>query len=160
MAFIVDGNNFLGFSAAGGARDPENRRSLVRKLLAFQKFTGTRVFLVFDGRLTDDLIVMAAGEGKFRLIQPPLGENADGVILDLIDRQTDRRRLFVVSSDREIRTYAHDAGASPLTCREFEARLKRVLKERRAAKEMGKPAVRTSPLEVGLWLDVFGEKKR
>ena len=160
MAYLVDGNNFLGFAHPGQHRDPENRMAQVRKLLAFRKFTGSRGSLVFDGRVSDDLAALAGGEEKFRVIQPPEGESADDVIRRLIDRQKDRRRLFVVSSDREIRSYAHKAGAQPLPCRDFAAMLKGALKERKTLKEMDKPEPRASAMELGLWLDVFGGKRR
>ncbi len=160
MAYLVDGNNFLGFAHPGQHRDPENRMALVRKLLAFRKFTGSRVILVFDGRVSDDLAALAGGEEKFRVIQPPEGESADDVIRRFIDRQKDRRRLFVVSSDREIRAYAHEAGAQPLPCRDFAAVLKVALKERKTLKEMDKPEPRPSAMELGLWLEVFGGKRR
>jgi predicted RNA-binding protein with PIN domain len=160
MAYLVDGNNFLGFAFPGQHRDPENRMALVRKLLAFRKFTGSRVVLVFDGRVSDDLAALAGGEEKFRVIQPPEGDSADDVIRDFIDRQKDRRRLFVVSSDREIRSYAREAGAQPLTCRDFAAELKGVLKERKLKREMDKPEPRASAMELGLWIEVFGDKRR
>jgi predicted RNA-binding protein with PIN domain len=73
MAYIVDGNNFLGFAHPGQHRDPENRMALVRKLLAFRRHSGARVILVFDGRLSDELAALAAGEEKFRVLQPPEG---------------------------------------------------------------------------------------
>jgi predicted RNA-binding protein with PIN domain len=160
MAYLIDGNNFLGFAFPGQHRDPENRMALVRKLLAFRKFTGSRVVLVFDGRVSDDLAALAGGEEKFRVIQPPEDASADDVIRDVIDRQKDRRRLFVVSSDREIRSYAREAGAQPLTCRDFAVELKGVLKERKLKREMDKPEPRASAMELGLWIDVFGDKRR
>lgn len=160
MAYLIDGNNFLGFAFPGQHRDPENRMALVRKLLAFRKFTESRVVLVFDGRVSDDLAALASGEEKFRVIQPPEGASADDVIRDVIDRQKDRRRLFVVSSDREIRSYAREAGAQPLTCRDFAVALKGVLKERKLKREMDKPEPRASAMELGLWIDVFGDKRR
>jgi predicted RNA-binding protein with PIN domain len=160
MAYLIDGNNFLGFAFPGQHRDPENRMALVRKLLAFRKFTGSRVVLVFDGRVSDDLAALAGGEEKFRVIQPPEDASADDVIRDVIDRQKDRRRLFVVSSDREIRSYAREAGAQPLTCRDFAVELKGVLKVRKLKREMDKPEPRASAMELGLWIDVFGDKRR
>lgn len=160
MGYLIDGNNFLGFAFPGQIRDPESRMALVRKLMAFQHFTGARVTLVFDGRLSDDIEELAKGEKRFRVLHPREEESADDVIYALIDRQRDRRRLFVVSSDRQVKAYAREAGARPLTCKEFDAELKAVLKERKAVKEMEKPRGFPSSLEVGLWMDIFGEKKR
>jgi predicted RNA-binding protein with PIN domain len=160
MAYLIDGNNLLGHLFPGGMRDPENRLALVRKLKAFQRFTRTRVTIVFDGRPSREVEALSDGGDRFAVRFPAEGENADGAIMDLIDRRRDRRRLFVVSSDRELRAYAREAGAHPLPCREFETGLKRVLRERRAAREMDKPDPRSTPLELNLWLNVFGERKR
>jgi predicted RNA-binding protein with PIN domain len=162
MAFIVDGNNFLGYAYPGQMRDPENRMALARRLLAFAHFTRHRVLLVFDGRASDDLAGLTRGDDKLRVYWPPEGETADTVIVELIDRQKDRRCLTLVSNDRELRAYAREAGAQSLACRDFDARLKSALRERKAGREMLKPEERPSSFEVGFWMDLFSkpEKKR
>jgi predicted RNA-binding protein with PIN domain len=159
MAFIVDGNNFLGYAYPGQMRDPENRMALARRLLAFAHFTRTRVLLVFDGRVTDDLAELTRGDDKLRLVPPPEGESADAVIIELIDRPKDRRHLTLVSNDRALRDYAREAGAPSLSCREFDGRLKAALRERKAGREMAKPAARPSSFEVGFWMDVFTHRQ-
>jgi len=157
MAYVIDGNNFLGYAFPGQHRDPENRRALVRKLLAFVRFSRVRVVLVFDGPASDEIAEMTRGEARLRVQYAPEGGSADDAIFGLIERQKDRRHLAVVSTDREIRGFAKESGAGlVLTCREFEGRLKRTLGERKAFKEMEKPALNPSKLEVGLWLSVFG----
>jgi predicted RNA-binding protein with PIN domain len=160
MAFIVDGNNFLGYACPGQIRDPENRMALARRLLAFAHFTRHRILLVFDGRATDDLAALTGGDDKLRVFLPPEGESADEVIVELIDRQKDRRHLTLVSNDRELRAYAREAGAQLLPCREFDGRLKAALRERKAGREMAKPEEKPSPFEVGFWMDVFSKKEK
>ena len=159
MAYLIDGNNFLGFSFPGEFRNPENKRILIRKLLAFQRQTRSKIILIFDGRPDEDLAEMSASKDKFEIIYPAEGETADSVIKDILSRLTDSRKLFVVSSDREIKTFAALKGARPLTSKEFNAELKKVLKERKKAREMEKHVERPSSLEVRLWEDVFREKK-
>jgi len=159
MAYLIDGNNLLGFSFPGEHRDPENKKILIRKLLAFQRQTRSKIILIFDGRPVEDLAEMSASKDKFEIIYPAEGETADSVIKDILSRLTDSRRLFVVSSDRDIKTFAAMKGARPLTSKEFNAELKKVLKERKNAREMEKHVEPPSRLEVRLWEDVFREKK-
>jgi len=160
MATIIDGNNFLGFAFPGQIRDPENRLTLVRKLLAYCHFTRSRIILVFDGRVAEEIFTLTRGEPKFRVVHPAEDESADSVIVDLIDKQKDRSRLRIVSNDRAIRDYAREAGAESLACKEFAGELKRTLGERKTLKEMDKPAARPSSLEVGLWMHVFQDEKK
>ena len=55
MAYLIDGNNLLGHLFPGAHRDPDNRLKLVRRLIAFQRFTRSRVILVFDGPPSADV---------------------------------------------------------------------------------------------------------
>ena len=160
MAFLIDGNNFLGYAYPGQMRDPENRMALARRLLAFAHHTRNRVHLVFDGRGSDDLAELTRGDDRLRLRLPREDESADEVIIDLIDRSTDRRRLTVVSNDRALRDYARESGAASLLCREFDSRLKDALRERKAGREMAKPEGKPSSFEVGFWLELMEKKRR
>jgi len=159
MAYLIDGNNLLGFSFPGEHRDPENKRILIRKLLAFQRQTRSRLILVFDGRPVDDWAGMHSPKSKFEILYPEEGEKADSVIKDILSSGSDLRNMFVVSSDREIRTFAVSKGATSLTCEAFSARLAKVLKERKNAREMTKNVSPPTSLEIHLWEDVFKEKK-
>jgi predicted RNA-binding protein with PIN domain len=158
MAYLIDGNNLLGHIYAGFHRDPAHRAVLVRKLQTFQRQTRTRVILVFDGAAPADF--PAPGKEKFSILFPPAGESADALIVDYIERHRDRRNLFVVSSDREIRAIAREAGAESLRCDEFHRELKKILRESRTAREMDKIEETASALEIELWTEAFARKKR
>jgi predicted RNA-binding protein with PIN domain len=158
MAYLIDGNNLLGHLYAGFHRDPGHRSILVGKLRAFQRQTRTRVILVFDGTAPPDF--PDPGKDKFAILFPPPGESADCIIVDYIERHPDRRNLFVVSSDREIRAIAREAGATSLRCDEFHRELKKTLRESRDAREMDKAEERASALEIKLWAEAFARKKR
>lgn len=157
MAYLIDGNNLLGHLYAGYHRDPAHRSALVGKLQAFQRQSRTRVILVFDGTAPSDF--PDPGKEKFAVLFPPPGESADALIVDYIERHRDRRNLFVVSSDREIRAIARQAGATALRCDEFHREMKKALRERREAREMDKIEETASALEVKLWTDAFTRKK-
>jgi len=158
MAYLIDGNNLLGRIAAHELKEPSGRGGLVVRLLAFQRVTRTRISLVFDGRPADQ---EPAGplNPKFAVLYPGPGQSADDLIKDIILRQTDKRRFFVVSSDREIRRFAAKNGVTPVTSEVFARELKTALKERKKQREMEKHAEAPSELEIDLWDEVFKSKK-
>lgn len=157
MAYLIDGNNLLGRLYAGYHRDPSHRAALVGKLRAFQRLTRTRVVLVFDGGAPPGFV--DPGKEKFAVLFPPPGESADAVIVDYIERHRDRRHLSVVSSDREIRAVAREAGAADVGCDDFVRELKATLRRGREAREMEKTEERSSALDVQLWAEAFARKK-
>jgi hypothetical protein len=73
----------------------------------------------------------------------------------MIGRQTDRRRFFVVSSDRAIRELAKKSGLQPVKSEAFAAELKTAIKEGKKRRELEKRTEIPSPLEVDLWDEVF-----
>lgn len=157
MAYLIDGNNLLGRVAPHALRDRTGRAELVAKLLAFQRVTRSRIHLVFDGppgSAPPELAINA----KFTVHFPAEGESADDLITAMIERQTDRRRFFVVTSDRDIRELAKRSGLSSVSSDDFAVELKRALKERKKQKEMEKRVEAPSPLEVDLWGKVFKER--
>ena len=83
-------------------------------------------------------------------------ESADTVIKRWIEKQTDLRHLIVVSSDREIKTFARTNKAKVLDCEEFHKLLKTALKEYKESKSMNKEDATLSPLEVDHWIEIFG----
>jgi len=67
--------------------------------------------------------------------------------------------LSVVSSDREIRAVAREAGAADVGCDDFVRELKATLRRGREAREMEKTEERSSALDVQLWAEAFARKK-
>lgn len=159
MAFLIDGNNLAGQLFPHELRGRGSRHRLVSKLLAFQKTKKSRVYLVFDGPPDSELAEISRWRKKFFVLFPDPGKRADDVIKDVISRQTDYRQFFLVSSDRELRSFARAKGAKILTAKEFSSLLKKILHEHRAAAELEKkPRPNLSRFEVGLWLEAFERK--
>jgi predicted RNA-binding protein with PIN domain len=157
MAYLIDGNNLLGRVAPHELRERSGRDGLVARLLAFQRVSRARIHLVFDGnpeQTPTDIIV----NPKFTIHYPGEGQSADDVIRDMIIRQTDRRRFFVVSSDRTIRELAKSKGLESLTSDVFARELKAVIREGKKRRELEKRAESPSDLEIELWDEVFRSK--
>ena len=157
MAYLIDGNNFLGHISPLEIRDPGSRYALVLKLLSFQGQKKNRIFLAFDGPPDENLEALVRDRKKFFVIYPPKGQKADTVIEEILERQADLRRFFVVTSDRELSAFARGRGASVLKPKAFNQELRRVLKERRKSRELEKDDESLTSLEVRLWDDVFRE---
>ncbi len=159
MAYLIDGNNLMGHLSPGERRGRESRYTLTAVLLTFQRHTRRRIILVFDGPSDDDLERQKLGP-KFTILFPPPGGNADDVIQEVLALPFDRRRMVVVSSDREVKSQARTRGAEVMTCEEFEGELKKVKKKARLEREMSKPVERLTPLEMKLWLNFMQRGRR
>jgi len=157
MAYLIDGNNLLGRIAPHELRERSGRDGLVARLLAFQRVTRARIRLVFDGNPDEkptDIVV----NPKFTIHYPGEGQSADDVIRDMILRQTDRRRFFVVSSDRAIREMAKKKGIEAVTSDTFARELKAAIKEGKKRRELEKRTEIPTGLEIDLWDEVFRSK--
>lgn len=159
MPYLIDGNNLLGFIAPSRFKDLRSKYDLVLKLRIFQRLKRTRVILVFDGYPNLNLPSEYYRGKKFLILFPPPDQNADQVIKETILKQTDLRRFFVVSSDREIKNFARIKGAKALSCEDFSRQLGKVLKESKKTREEEKDVSSPSPLEVNQWLEIFKGKK-
>jgi predicted RNA-binding protein with PIN domain len=157
MAYLIDGNNLLGRIAPHELRERGGREGLVVRLLAFQRVTRARIHLVFDGSPEEEPVSDVVNP-KFTVHYPGRGGSADDVIAGLIERQTDRRRFFVVSSDRTIRALAKARGLVSVSSDDFAREVKKALRERRDQRAMEKRVEAASPLEVDLWDEVFKSK--
>jgi predicted RNA-binding protein with PIN domain len=157
MAYLIDGNNLLGRIAPHELRERTGRDGLVVRLLAFQRVTRTRIHLVFDGNPEETPTDIEVNP-KFTIHYPGRGQSADDVIRDMIARQTDRRRFFLVSSDRDLRELARKRRIEALTSDAFARQLKAAIKEAKKRRELDKRAEAPTGLEVDLWDEMFRTK--
>jgi len=159
MAYLVDGNNFIGHTSPYDIRDPRNKYSLIAKLLIFNKIQKAKIIVVFDGPPDPEITDQNFPAKSLTVLFPDEGQNADLIIKDILSRRARERRFYVVSSDREIKDFARKKGIKPLTCEKFNKQLKDVIKENKKVKEMDKDSHFPSPLEVNHWIDIFKKKR-
>lgn len=157
MAYLIDGNNLLGRIAPHELRERTGRDGLVVRLLAFQRVTRARIRLVFDGNPEESRTDVPVND-KFTIHYPGAGQSADDVIRDVIEAQTDRRRFFLVTSDRALRELAKKRGIESLTSDTFARELKTAIKEGKKRRELEKRTEIPSSLEIDLWDEVFRPK--
>ena len=159
MAYLIDGNNLIGHLWPSRLRDPKSKHILISQLLIFKRLKKTKIYLVFDGPPLLDMEIDKLQEKSLSVIFPALEEDADQAIKRIIEKQTNLRRFFVVSSDREIRRFSKAQGAKSLYSREFHRLLKTSLKEYRKSLEAKKEEITLSPLEIDHWSEIFKRRK-
>lgn len=157
MAYLIDGNNLLGRIAPHELRERGGRDGLVVRLLAFQRVTRSRIHLVFDGNPEESRTAVPVND-KFTIHYPGAGQSADDVIRDVIEAQADKRRFFVVTSDRALRDLARKRGLEAVTSDVFARELKGAIKEGKKRRELEKRVEDPSALEIDLWGQVFKAK--
>jgi uncharacterized protein len=125
---------------------------VVRRVAEFCRLRGARATVVFDGHpLRGDMAQQQLGPLTLRV--PERGHDADSVIRELIDRAPRPADLIVVSSDKELYSYAKTMGASAIRAHEWNA-LERQLLSQRGTREASEKPDREDDLEG--WLKKFG----
>jgi predicted RNA-binding protein with PIN domain len=157
MPYLIDGSNLIGHSAHLTLMDPQSKRRLVAQLAIFQATKKTKLILVFDGPPDPELVGEKFRRKEFTILWPDMDESADTVIKRQVEKQTDLRHFYVVSSDREIQSFAKENGARIMDCEEFHKLLKTALKEYKESSAMNKKDISLSPLEVDHWQKIFGD---
>ena len=152
MPYLIDGNNLLG--SWGGPRDDDDGRAqVVRRVASFCRARNVKATVVFDGHpLRPDMASQDLGLLSLRV--PPPGQDADTVIRELLDRAPRPRELIVVSSDKELFSYARTMGASTLRAHEWNALERQLLAQRQSVPGAEKPE-HEDDLEG--WMKKFGQ---
>lgn len=160
MAYLIDGNNFLGHISKT-APYHSDRNQLVKGLLKLIRIRKKRIRLVFDGPPDPGLADFDDFRGKpLGISYPPPGSTADDVIRLILDKHPDKRTLTVVSSDKEVLDYARSKGAKRQTCPQFQRTFRAAIRDFNTLREEEKEAVTLSPLELNQWMDVFESRKK
>ncbi|MBI3621698.1 MAG: NYN domain-containing protein [Nitrospirae bacterium] len=118
---IVDGYNVIGHD--GGLRgDLRARRDqLLQRLIVYQRRSGHRLTVVFDGWRSGWPAEHAEWTGGVRVIYSREGEQADEVIARLA--REEGAAVVAVSSDRAVQAAVRAGGGVALSCGEFERKL-------------------------------------
>jgi len=151
--YLIDGNNVMG-QRPGWHRDrPAARRKLLLQLAEFARTTGHRLAVVFDGRPEPHFPDGSRYRGVTVFYALP-GSDADHRIVDMVELESNRRGLTVVTSDRELAARVRACGVETLRSGD----LRRLL-DQLPASDIPEQSELASPVpteEMAGWMRYFG----
>ncbi len=128
MHISVDGYNLIRQSDVLRGHERQSlesgRKALIRGLAQYKWLRGHRITVVFDGWEGGSPLEERDLAGGVAIIYSRLGEKADEVIKRLVAAGSEE--ILVVTSDREIATFAARRGRGTIASSEFAARLDRI----------------------------------
>ena len=155
MPYIIDGNNLIGSSPDISLEESGARQKVLHIVRKFQQNRNNKVIVVFDGKPDGATHHQELGP-KFQIIYPQYGESADDEIKRILDSYSDFRDVVLVTSDRELKSFARRLGARTVNSIEFYFRLKREYRETDKKEEsLKRIETRLSDQEVDQWMKVF-----
>ncbi|MCI4625873.1 MAG: NYN domain-containing protein [Candidatus Magnetoovum sp. WYHC-5] len=113
LHIVIDGYNLIGVLHRNLY---EERERLISKLIEYRKHAGHELLVVFDGWSSDKIEAAFSTEG-FSVLFSQTGETADNLIRRLIGMR--KRKLVIVSSDKEIASFAWAHDCVPITASDF-----------------------------------------
>jgi predicted RNA-binding protein with PIN domain len=139
MHIIVDGYNLIRQSDTFRHFEmkslEQGRNALIRSLARYRKLKGHRITVVFDGWEGGSPREERDMAGGVEIIYSSLGEKADEVIKRLLGNGNEEN--LVVTSDREIATFAARRGRTTIASAAFDALLEQSASESPAADPFG-----------------------
>ncbi len=155
MPYIIDGDNLIGSSPDIALDDPEAREKLIFIVKKFQENKHSNVTLVFDGE-TQSGLQREDISSKFCVRYPQYGISADDEIKRILDGFHYFKDVTLVSSDRELKTFAKKKGAKTINSIEFYFELKRFSRVSGKVEESKKRIdTELSDGEIDQWMKIF-----
>lgn len=146
--YLIDGNNVIG-QRPGWHRDrPGARQRLLREMAELGRRRGFSMTVVFDGA-PDPNFPEGSRHGRVRIFYARPGSDADSRIIELVEAETNRRSLVVVTSDRELANRVRVCGVRVMRSGEFRHWLD-------ALPTTVADAPRVAPGEANEWMRYFG----
>ena len=126
---IVDGHSAIfgwpEIAQLHGKRSSLARDALVKKLRAYQDYTGVRVVVVFDG--TGSAPTDVSEPHEIQIFYSRAGQSADAIIERLAAKYGEKFDLVVATSDRLEQETASACGANCISIESLRALLKEAL---------------------------------
>lgn len=158
MPYIIDGNNLIGSAPDFSLGDPDSRGKMVSIIRKFQESKNTRVTVVFDGEPQGSERLNPINS-KLTVVYPRYGLSADDEIKRLLQGNPNAKETTLVTTDRELKTFARELGARTVNSIEFYYTLKKTSATQGKKEETLKRVnARVSQNEVEQWLKIFTDK--
>jgi predicted RNA-binding protein with PIN domain len=154
MPYLIDGNNVMDQAGVQDADLSAARKRLIIGLVHFVAETRGKVKVVFDGTADDEFPDGRVYKGV-RILYARPGSDADTRIKDIIRRASYRRDMILVTSDRELESYAKRQGVRAIKAGKFRAMITES-ESKLLEKEKSGPV---EQINVEEWLEFFKSEK-
>ncbi len=155
MPYIIDGNNLIGCAPEFSLSDPEARGKMISLVRKFQESKNTKVTLVFDGEPQGSELHNPINS-KLTVVYPRYGLSADDEIKRILENYQYVKEAVLVTTDRELKTFAKEKGVRTVNSIEFYYTLKKAfVSQGRKEETLKRVNTRVSQNEVEQWLKIF-----
>jgi predicted RNA-binding protein with PIN domain len=158
---LIDGHNLIGQLSAPRLDDPDDEEQLLCRLRGYRASSGESMVVYFDAGETY-FASPRRSEPGITVRNASIGQPADALIVQDIQRHPRPGDLTVVTSDREVQQVANNHGCRVIDSVTFAAELehprRRLARRRPRAKASAEP--RLSSQEIEEWLQVFDQPRR
>lgn len=122
---IIDGYNLIRQSSTLSVLDDQDiqlgREALIDQLAAYKRLKRHRISVVFDGQNAPTISTRRDRVKGIDIIFSSMGELADTVIKRMVSAE--KERALVITSDRDIQSYASAHGANVVNSPVFEKKM-------------------------------------
>jgi uncharacterized protein len=126
---VIDGYNLIRQSPALSAQEELSlelgRDALLERLRQYKRVRSHRITVVFDAANKPNLAEERSQQQGIRIIYSGQGETADTVIKRICRKQGEK--VLLVTTDRELASYAEGRGSVAIDSEDFEARMEMAL---------------------------------
>jgi predicted RNA-binding protein with PIN domain len=155
MPYIIDGNNLIGCAPDFSLGDPEARGKMVAIIRKFQESRNTKVTVVFDGEPQGSERHNPINS-KLTVVYPRYGLSADDEIKGMLENGQHAKETVLVTTDRELKSFAKEKGVRTVNSIEFYFTLKKAfVSQGRKEETLKRVNTRVSKSEVEQWLKIF-----
>ena len=158
MPYIIDGNNLIGCAPDFSLGDPEARGKMVAIIRKFQESRNTKVMVVFDGEPQGSERHNPINS-KLTVVYPRFGFSADDEIKGMLENGQHAKETVLVTTDRELKSFAKEKGVRTVNSIEFYFILKKAfVSQGRREETLKRVNTRVSKSEVEQWLKIFNNE--
>lgn len=158
MPYIIDGNNLIGCAPEFSLSDPEARGKMVTIIKKFQESKNTKITVVFDGEPQGSELRNPINS-KMTVVYPRYGLTADDEIKRILENYQNLKETVLVTTDRELKSFAKEKGAKTINSIEFYFILKKTfVLQGKKEETLKRVNTRVSQNEVEQWLKIFNNK--
>jgi len=152
MPYLIDGNNVMAQTVGWHRNRTRARKGLIRDLAGFIAAHRVRVQVVFDGQ-PDEEFPEGTRYKSVEILYARHGSDADSRIKEIIRRASYKRDMIVVSSDRELASFANRQGTRVMASGRFRSMLDEAGMTDRSKAKVGVG----EPVDVDEWLEFFNK---